>query len=245
MKSIIDTFLFGFIGKLFRSACRISESFKNKSFYDNNKVCLDKRLLHDGYITHFDFAQKLYKRYQNEMSEIIGSYGFSNEIDLLCCMDSCDVKGNERNDTQQTAKLLLKAVFNSIRERFQIDITSPKEAKARAAACYYVAYTDKTLEDKCMLSFPWLFASQLLVDEEFDGYIEQDTFNSSLNTYSRLPQQLSSAIYLLPTNNHHIVEELLKVCFQKNYTRNNARMIQYAENLFDQLMEIAKTNHVN
>ena len=40
------------------------------------------------------------------MLEIINSYGFSNEIDLFCCVESQHMNANERSDIQHTLQIL-------------------------------------------------------------------------------------------------------------------------------------------
>jgi hypothetical protein len=212
---------------------------------------LDKNLLHNNFEEHIDFAQNLYTKYQHEMLEIIGSCGFSNEIDLFCCMESRNMKANERSDTQQTAKILLKAVFKHIRDEFLDDTDSLYEVKAKAAACYYVAYNDQGPKDKCMLSFPWLFAEQLLSgypinldDEETDDLMETP-INSDLDIYHRLNQEIPSIINLFPNYDQFTFQELLDKCFEKGCATNNGQMVDLAEKLIEQLIEIAKDTSTN
>ncbi|CAF3700922.1 unnamed protein product [Rotaria sordida] len=240
------------LGKLFRSARRLSDTFKNLFLNNNNEIFLDKNLLHNGYEEYIDSARNLYKQYQYEMLEIIGSYGFSNEIDLFCCIDSHNMKANERSDIQQTAQELLRAVFQNIQKNFHDDLVSLHQAKAKAAACYYVAYTDTNDKDKSMLSFPWLFASQLLADYSVISEDEQQTNDFMENTFisdsilnDYLKQQLPSLINLLPNDNQFTFMELLEICFQNACATNNEQMINHAEMLIELLIKTAKTIHSN
>jgi hypothetical protein len=180
------------------------------------------------------------------MLEIIGSYGFSNEIDLFCCVESCNMKANERSDIQHTAQELLKAVFRDIRSKFREDTMSFHEVKAKAAACYYVAYTDESGKDKRMLSFPWLFASQLLSaysrmseEEEANEFIGS-TLDSQSNIYQWLELQVPSLINLLPDEDNFTLMELFEVSFQKACDSNDEQMINHIETLLEKLIEIAK-----
>ncbi|CAF0817509.1 unnamed protein product [Rotaria sordida] len=240
------------LGKLFRSARRLSDTFKNLFLNNNNEIFLDKSLLHNGYEEYIGSARNLYKQYEYEMLEIIGSYGFSNEIDLFCCIDSHNMKANERSDIQQTAQELLRAVFQNIQKNFHDDLVSLHQAKAKAAACYYVAYTDTNDKDKSMLSFPWLFASQLLADYSVISEDEQQTNDFMENTFisdsilnDYLKQQLPSLINLLPNDNQFTFMELLEICFQNACVTNNEKMINHAEILIELLIKTAKTIHSN
>ncbi|CAF3390268.1 unnamed protein product [Rotaria sp. Silwood1] len=106
-------------------------------------------------------------------------------------------------------------------ENFDDDVVSFHEAKAKAAACYYVAYTDTNVKDKSILSFPWLFTSQLLADysvvsedeAEINDFMD-NTFNSDFNLYHYIKQQLPSLLNLLSNDNQFTSMELLETCFQ-------------------------------
>ncbi|CAF3629209.1 unnamed protein product [Rotaria sp. Silwood1] len=235
------------LGKLFRSAHHLNDTFKNAFSNDNNDISLDRNLLHTGYEEYIDFAQSLYKRYQFEMLEIIGSYGFSNEIDLFCCIESRNMKANERSDIQQTAQQLLKAIFQNIRKSFNNDLITYHKVKAKAAACYYVAYTDTSGKDKRMLSFPWLFAAPLLVDysiasedKETNDFMEY-MFNSNSKLYHYLKKQLPSMMNLLPNGKQFTFMKILEICFESACATNNEQMINYAETLIEMLIAIVKT----
>jgi hypothetical protein len=220
----------------------LSDAFSNAFPIKNNPVVVDLTLLHDDYEDHIDFAKHLYQRYQYEMLEIIGSYGFSNEIDLFCCVESRNMKANERSDIQQTAQELLKAVFKDIQTKFHDSTDSDDEARAKAAACYYVAYADKGPKDKCMLSFPWLFASQLLANcfiSSEDDFME-NILNSDSEIYKWLQQQAPSILNLIPDKDHFNYMELLEICFQRACDFNDEQMVNQAEILIDKLIKIAQ-----
>jgi hypothetical protein len=181
------------------------------------------------------------------MLEIMGSYGFSNEIDLFCCAESCNMNANERSDIQQTAQKLLKEVFKHIRQQFIDDNQSFFEAKSKAAACYYVAYTDKSSKDKRMLSFPWLFASQLLADypvisenEEANDYMEKP-LNSRSSIYKWLKREARFMLNLLRNKDHFTFMKLFDICFQNACRIKNEQMINLAEMLIERLINSSKT----
>jgi RNA-dependent RNA polymerase len=235
------------IGKLFRSAHRLSSVFSNAFSVNNNRVSLDRKLLYDGYKNYIDFAQNLYRRYQYEMLEIIGSYGFSNEIDLFCCVESRNMKANERSDVQQTSKELLKAVFKDIRKKFYQDTVSNDQTKAKAAALYYVAYNDQGPKDKRMLSFPWLFASKLL--EDYDSILDDDFMKKKLNSdsplYNRLQQQTPSILNILPDDDNFNFKNLFEICFQTACATNDEQMVNQVEMVIEELIKIAKDTYSN
>ncbi|CAM4931896.1 unnamed protein product [Rotaria socialis] len=233
------------LGKLFRSARSLSDSFNNvfpNRQNTNDEILLDNALLHNGYQEYVDAARSLYVRYQYEMFEIIGSYGFSNEIDLFCCIDSCEMKANERSDIQQTAQKLLKAVFRDIRQSFFDDIDPFQNSKAKASACYYVAYTDKSSKEQRMLSFPWLFASQLLAN---DTSMLENPF--SLDSYWQccLKKQFPSIRNLRPNDNQFMFMELFDMYSKNASNTNDEQMINNAEILIKHLITAAKFIHSN
>ena len=229
------------IGKLFRSARRLSNAFSNAFTISNKPVSVDPKLLHDDYENYIDFAQNLYKRYQYEMLEIIGSYGFSNEIDLFCCVESRNMKANERSDIQQTSKELLKAVFKDIRKKFYQNTVSDDQAKAKAAACYYVAYSDQGPKDKRMLSFPWLFAPQLL--EDYDSISDEDfmekKWNSDSPVYNWLQQKTPSILNILPHDENFNFTDLFEICFQKACATNDEQLVNQIEMVIEVLIKAA------
>jgi hypothetical protein len=181
------------------------------------------------------------------MSEIISSYGFSNEIDLFCCVESRNVNANERGDTQQTAQKLLRDVSQHIRNRFRDDNPSFFEKKAKAAACYYVAYTDESPKEKRMLSFPWLFASQLLADypiisedDETNDFMES-TLSSDCPIYHWLIEQDPFIFNPLPDDVDSSLTEILEVFFQIACESEHEQWINLAEMLIQELIKFAKT----
>ncbi|CAF0867516.1 unnamed protein product [Adineta ricciae] len=228
------------LGKLFRSADRLAKVFQKLFTGEDDIIDLDLKLLHKDYEKYIDFAKNLYRRYRFEMFEIIRSYGFSNEIDLFCCMESRNVGANERSDVQYTAQELLKAVFADIRRRFLEDTRSPRELKAKASACYYVAYNDCSEEEERMLSFPWLFASQLLSDYSADSPEENisTVFNSNISHWwkSEAPRILK----IFPKNEVFSCVKMLQVCLEKASTLHDEQLINYAEQLLEQIIITAK-----
>ncbi|CAF4423467.1 unnamed protein product, partial [Adineta steineri] len=91
-------------------AHHLTDTFSNANFDKNDLVLIDLALLHENFEKYIDFAQDLYRIYTYEMLEIMGAYGFSNEIDLFCCAESCNMDANERSDIQHTVQQLLNAV---------------------------------------------------------------------------------------------------------------------------------------
>ncbi|CAF3713224.1 unnamed protein product [Rotaria sp. Silwood1] len=51
------------LGKLFRSAHHLNDTFKNALSNDSNGISLDRNFLHKCYEEYIDFVQSLYKRY--------------------------------------------------------------------------------------------------------------------------------------------------------------------------------------
>lgn len=167
------------------------------------------------------------------MLEILGSYGFLDEIDMLCCMGSRGVKTNERSDTQFTVQRLLKAVFHDIREKFNDDIDSLDDKIAKAAACYYVAYTDGQ-----MLSFPWLFARQLLADhprlsdDESNEYLDR----SIGQWFERLPHDQTCFI---PNHRLFNCTELFDKIVQEAVRTDKEELATLAQSLIEQWIVLA------
>lgn len=214
---------------------------------DNSKV-FDPNFLHPGYKRYIDFAQKLYQKYQKEMLEIIGSYGFSNEIDLFCCVESMNMNANERSDIQQTAQMLLKEVFRHIRKEFLFNNQSHFEGQAKAAACYFVAYTDTSTKDKRMLSFPWLFPSQLLAnyppisdDEETNDFLNT-IFNFNPDLYQWLDREAPIISRQVQRKVPCTIPELFEICFENIYQSQNNKAIEFIEMLIEKLINISKSN---
>lgn len=234
---------FYLIGKLFRSASHLTKAFEKAYPITNNPISLDPTLLHHGYENHLDFAKNLYQQYQQEMFEIIGSYGFSNEIDLFCCAESTNMNVNERSDIQQTAQKFLKEVFKHIRKEFFDDNhQSYSETQAKAAACYYIAYTDNSPKDKRMLSFPWLFTSQLLADYSIiseDDFMEH-TFNFDRDINQYLKRQVPLILNQIRINEPCTATELFEICFQNACVTQNEKIINLIELLMERLIELSK-----
>ncbi|CAF1110160.1 unnamed protein product [Adineta steineri] len=232
------------LGILFRSAHHLTDTFSNANFDKNDLVLIDLALLHENFEKYIDFAQDLYRIYTYEMLEIMGAYGFSNEIDLFCCAESCNMDANERSDIQHTVQQLLKAVFCDIRNIFFNDAMSASEAKAKAAACYCVAYTDDNDTDERMLSFPWLFASQLLPDcpnnlEDEDEPILD--YNSTIANWLKL--YIPSLLNLIPNKDDLTFTEILEILFQKACDNRDKKMIDHAEKLIEQLIKITANTY--
>ena len=204
-------------------------------------------LLHDGYEEYLDSAQQLYQKYQLEMWEIISSYGFTNEIDLFCCVESRSVNSSDRSDIQQTVQPLLRAVFQHIRSEFRENVRTLMEAKSKAAACYYVAYHDTSSKNKQMLSFPWLFTSQLLAncpmiseDEEATDYMETK-IDSHSPLYNWLKQNDRFIFHLLQSYDDWSLTDVFEYYFQLACDNQNEQKINLGEMLIEQLIEFSKT----
>ena len=232
------------LGKLFRSVRSLSNTFSTTFPDANYPIGLDETLLDVDWAKHIDFAKELYQQYKYEMLEIIGSYGFSNEIDLFCCVESRNMNANERSDTQQTVQKLVRAVFQHIRNQFRDGYPSVFELKAKAGACYYVAYTDEGPKDKRMLSFPWLFASQLLADHPiiFDDEEANDFMESTLSTDCPIYQ------WLLQQNLFSYDEspnQILETWFQNACDTEDEQWINIAEMFIKELIKFAKATELN
>ena len=140
------------------------------------------------------------------------------------------MNASERGDTQQTAQQLLKAVFRHIRNQFRANNPTLAEAKAKAAACYYVAYTDDHAKDQRKLSFPWLFASQLLAD--------YPTISDDGDTDDYMCSPLSGDEEFTPT-------EILDFYFQNACETEHELWINRAEMLIEKLILFSKTIESN
>ena len=204
----------------------------------NNPIVPAETLLHPGYEAYIPAARKLYENYRCEILEILGSYGFLNEIDMLCCMESRGVKTSERSDTQLTIQRLLKAVFEDIREKFDDDIDSLDDKSAKAAACYYVAYTDQESKDHQMLSFPWLFARQLLADHRPSSYDESnDYLDQSIGQwFEQLPHDQRTFI---PNYRQLNCMELFDEIAQEAVRTDNEQLASLAQSLIQQWIVLA------
>lgn len=226
----------------------MSDAF-SKAFPSNATIPIypNQTLLHDGYEEYLDSAQKLYEKYQLEMWEIISSYGFTNEIDLFCCVESRNVSSSDRSDIQQTVQPLLRAVFQHIRSEFWKNELIFTDAKSKAAACYYVAYHDTDSKNKQMLSFPWLFTSQLLVDCPMISEDEEtiDYMETKINKHSRLYQWLRQEdgyiFSLLQRRGHWSLTDVFEQCFQLACDNRDEQMITLTEMLVEKLIESSKT----
>ncbi|CAF4208862.1 unnamed protein product, partial [Adineta steineri] len=139
---------------------------------------------------------------------------------------------------------LVKAVFQDIRNIFFNDAISASEEKAKAAACYYVAYTDENPTDDRMLSFPWLFASQLLPDcpnnlEDEDELI----LGYNLKIFNWLKLHIPSLLNLIPNKDDFTFTKILEICFEKACDNQNEKMIDHAEKLIEQLIKITANTY--
>ncbi|UJR10507.1 hypothetical protein I4U23_014710 [Adineta vaga] len=234
------------LGKLFRSINRLMDTFSQSFIEEETFIDLDLTLLHKDYEKYTDFAEDLYKQYKFEMMEIIRSYGFSNEIDLFCCIESHNMKANERSDIQYTAQELLKAVFGDIRKQFLKDTSSFHEKKAKASACYFVAYNDHDTKDGRMLSFPWLFASQLLSDYSIDPEDEEMNMviiNKAMHTW--LKSQAPSLLDVLPKEDSFSCMEILDIFFDKIFANDDDQMVDHAETLLKRMILLTKNTCTN
>lgn len=237
-------YFFSTTGQLFRSAQRLSDVFSQSSSSDDQSAPLDPSLLHAGYENYISFARDLYQEYQSEVLEILGSFGFANEIDLFCCAESRSMNTSERGDTLHTVQYLLKAVFQKIREEFHDDTDSFQDMKAKAAACYFVAYTDQCKSEKRMLSFPWLFASTLLADCPVSSAdARASDWNSKMK---RKLRKLRTKIYrLLPAPGQLDPVALVTKCFQRACQTQNNHLVLLGEQLLVDWIDLATAKEQN
>jgi len=68
----------------------------------------------------------------------------------------------------------------------------------------------------------------------------ENTLNSNSEIYYWLKQQTPSIVNLLPNNDHFTFMELFELCFQNACDTKNEQMINLAEMLIEQLIEISK-----
>ena len=231
-------------GKLFRTAQHLSDVFSSSSSSDDQSASLDPLLLHAGYEDYNDFARQLYKEYQSEVSEILGSFGFANEVDLFCCAESRSMNTSERGDTLYTVQFLLKAVFRYIRSEFSDDSDSFRDKKAKAAACYVVAYTDQGAPEKRMLSFPWLFASTLLADYPV-SLADEIAFDSDSKVNEKLRKHSSTIKRLLPEHQQLGVLVLVTECFERACRAHDEELIEHGELLLAEWIKVVLESESN
>ena len=231
-------------GQLFRSAQHLNGVFSNSSDSDDKSPSLDRSLLHAGYKDYIDFARQLYQEYHSEVLEILGSFGFANEIDLFCCTESRSMNTSERGDTLYTVQYLLKAVFRYIREEFHDDTDSFQDKKAKAAACYFVAYTDQCKGDSRMLSFPWLFASTLLTDCPVSSAdARASDWNSKMKR--KLKKHSRTINRLLPARGQPDPMALVTRCFEKACQTHDKHLVLLGEQLLVYWIELAMAKEQN
>jgi hypothetical protein len=127
--------------------------------------------------------------YREGLRNIISVFNYQDEIDLFCRCEALDQLASGKQDLNISAGLELQRLVETTRRHFyytfdqlSIDLTLKpphegsctrdrscekcKEIKlARAAACYYICYSQaakqSTKARSRILSFPWLFSSLL------------------------------------------------------------------------------------
>ena len=175
----------------------------NRVNYYEPSLTLDPDLNHPLAKRQTPWARSLFSMYQENLRNIISVFNYQDEIDLFCRCEALTQLSSGKQDLNISAGLELQRLTDTTRRHFyyafdQLKIDANvkplhdgpcprdqsclqcKEIKlARAAACYYVCYSQaakqSTKARSRILSFPWLFGS-LLAELKSKN---QDSNNSS------------------------------------------------------------------
>ncbi|CAF3348810.1 unnamed protein product [Rotaria sp. Silwood1] len=165
------------------------QSYDNTGNHQEPSLTLDPDLNHPFSKSQTPWAKKLFSMYRENLRNIISVFNYQDEIDLFCRCEALDQLASGKQDLNISAGLELQRLIGTTRRHFyhifdQLSIdsnlkpphdnsctrnsscTECEEIKlARAAACYYVCYSQaakqSTKARSRILSFPWLFGTLL------------------------------------------------------------------------------------
>lgn len=165
------------------------QSFDHTTDRHEPSLTLDPAMQHPLSRIQERWAQSLFSFYRERLRNIISVFNYQDEIDLFCRCEALDQLASGKQDLNISAGLELQRLIETTRRHFyhdfdQLSIDSTwkpphrgsctrdrtcddcNEMKlARAAACYYVCYSQaarqSTKARSRILSFPWLFGSFL------------------------------------------------------------------------------------
>ena len=152
-------------------------------------LTLDSTIQHPQSRQQERWARSLFSFYRETLRNIISVFNYQDEIDLFCRCETLDQLASGKQDLNISAGLELQRLIDTTRRQFFFDFDQLRidsksklmhqepctrdrsceyceEIKlARAAACYYVCYSQaakqSTKARSRILSFPWLFGSLL------------------------------------------------------------------------------------
>jgi hypothetical protein len=155
-----------------------------------------------------EWARNLFSSYRESLRNIISVFNYQDEIDLFCRCEALDQLASGKQDLNISAGLELQRLIDTTRRYFYHDFdqlsldptlkplhkdscTRDRSCKgcneiklARAAACYYVCYSQaarqSTKARSRIISFPWLFGSLLTKLKEQNQNLNS---NNSLSKY--------------------------------------------------------------
>ncbi|CAF0899767.1 unnamed protein product [Rotaria sordida] len=165
------------------------QSCDNTGNYHEPSLNLDSDLNHPLAKSQTRWARNLFSMYRENLRNIISVFNYQDEIDLFCRCEALDQIASGKQDLNISAGLELQRLIDTTRRYFYHDFnqlsqdlnlkplhnnictrdsscTECEEIKlARAAACYYVCYSQaakqSTKARSRILSFPWLFGTLL------------------------------------------------------------------------------------
>lgn len=165
------------------------QSFDHTGNRYEPSLILDAAIHHPSSRDQLRWARGLFSFYRETLRNIISVFNYQDEIDLFCRCESLDQLATGKQDLNISAGLELQRLIDTTRRQFFYDFDQLKndstykplhgnpctrdrqcencrEIKlARAAACYYVCYSEaarqSTKARSRILSFPWLFGSFL------------------------------------------------------------------------------------
>lgn len=178
----------------------------NKAIHHEPSLSLDHDLNHELARTETRWAKSLFFMYRENLRNIISVFNYQDEIDLFCRCEALDQSAPGKQDLNISAGLELQRLVETTRRHFYFQFdqlsndpnakpphegactrnntcTSCEELKlGRAAACYYVCYSESAKEStkarSRILSFPWLFGRLLAQLKKRKQNSNSDTVNS-------------------------------------------------------------------
>ncbi|CAM4756921.1 unnamed protein product [Rotaria magnacalcarata] len=171
-------------------------------------VQIDPFLIHPLANSYREQAEKLFKLYHDQMSDIMYVYHFHSEVDLMCKFDSQQQTMSKQFDIADSAQLELTRLMNRITnllDDYPLKTYHPLKCfceqcddhrMARASACYIVTYEQPYT--KKILSFAWLFSSWLVKLRRAN--LEKQNITSLPSNYSLVGQALYRSFLLLIEN---------------------------------------------
>ncbi|CAF3871031.1 unnamed protein product [Rotaria sp. Silwood2] len=165
------------------------QSYNNTGNYHEPSLTLDPDLNHPLAKSETRWARNLFSMYRENLRNIISVFNYQDEIDLFCRCEALDQVASGKQDLNISAGLELQRLIDTTRRHFyhsfeqlrtdsnfkplhdnpctrDSSCSECEEIKlARAAACYYVCYSQaakqSTKARSRILSFPWLFGTLL------------------------------------------------------------------------------------